>query len=504
MTIFCAVALVLQLLFIRVREEKPAEENKDPTLTWREDEGITKLVPLIPEQRGEKKKLERYTMAEVAKRNTREELWVIVDGRVYDLTKYIDKHPGGILPIQDMAGKDCTDVFANYHAARIYKSMLPAFLVGEVSDYEVFEHVKDFRHIRQELLRRGLFETDMTYYAKMFTWTYGLLFCGLWLSTCSSTGLRLLGAVVVGVHWQQGAGLGHDMGHSGVTHKFHMDHWLGSMLAITQGLSTCWWKRNHNTHHVVCNSIEHDPDIQHMPVFAVTPKSFEKPFWSTYYNEWKSMDSVAKWFVSNQHILFYPIMAVARFNLYAQGVIQLCKPEKLHYRKTEMFTIGMFFVWMFGLALSMPTYGETIAWLLISHAVAGILHVQICISHFSMETYHGHAYNNKDDEWYITQLKTTMNVLTPEIMDWVHIGLQFQIEHHLYPRLPRHNLRKARELVKAAAAKHKIPYVEQDFYDSNVKTLTAMKRTGEVAREAKKGEHGFFESVLWDGLTLSG
>merc|ERR1712048_1432298 len=101
--------------------------------------------------------LARYTMAEVAKRNTQEELWIIVDGRVYDLTRFVDRHPGGFLPIMDMAGKDCTDVFANYHAARVYKHMLPPYLVGEVSDLTVPPHVKDFRAIRQELLRRGLF-----------------------------------------------------------------------------------------------------------------------------------------------------------------------------------------------------------------------------------------------------------------------------------------------------------------------------------------------------------
>lgn len=54
-----------------------------------------------------------------------------------------------------------------------------------------------------------------------------------------------------------------------------------------------------------------------------------------------------------------------------------------------------------------------------------------------METYHGRAYSNKETEWYMMQLRTTMNVDTPAWLDWVHIGLQFQIEHHLFPRLPR-------------------------------------------------------------------
>lgn len=121
-----------------------------------------------------------------------------------------------------------------------------------------------------------------------------------------------------------------------------------------------------------------------------------------------------------------------------------------------------------------------------------------------METYHGHAYNDDQDEWYITQLKTTMNVATPPLLDWVHIGLQFQIEHHLYPRLPRHNLRKARELVKAVCKKHGIHYHEPGFFQANVETMRALLSTAWTARSSKRGDSGFYESALWDGLKLTG
>merc|ERR1712176_30657 len=121
-----------------------------------------------------------------------------------------------------------------------------------------------------------------------------------------------------------------------------------------------------------------------------------------------------------------------------------------------------------------------------------------------MHSYHGHAYNDDKDEWYITQLKTTMNVDTPPLLDWVHIGLQFQIEHHLYPRLPRHNLRKARDLVKAVCKKHDIHYHEPGFYQANVETLQVMYETACVARKSGIGKSRFYESALWDGLTLAG
>merc|ERR1712203_635726 len=116
----------------------------------------------------------------------------------------------------------------------------------------------------------------------------------------------------------------------------------------------------------------------------------------------------------------------------------------------------------------MPTWTLTIGWLMVSHAVAGVLHVQIVLSHWSVETYKGSPYTSKETEWYLMQLRTTMNVATHPLLDWAHIGLQFQIEHHLFPRLPRHNLRKARDLVMEVCKKHDLPYHEHGFFQANV------------------------------------
>merc|ERR1711988_1344726 len=135
---------------------------------------------------------------------------------------------------------------------------------------------------------------------------------------------------------------------------------------------------------------------------------------------------------------------------------------------TELLGVAGYFGWVFGVALSMPTWPQTVGWVMVSHAVAGILHVQIVLSHWSMHSYEGRAYTGPDDEWYITTMKTTMNVATSPLLDWVHIGLQFQIEHHLFPRLPRHNLRAAREYVRPLCKKHRIPYVEPGFLEGNL------------------------------------
>ena len=102
------------------------------------------------------------------------------------------------------------------------------------------------------------------------------------------------------------------------------------------------------------------------------------------------------------------------------------------------------------------------------------------------------------------QLRTTMNVATHPLLDWVHIGLQFQIEHHLFPRLPRHNLRKARQLVKAVCEKHGIHYHEPGFFQGNVEMWRGLKTAALAARQTTRGDGGFFHSTLWKGLNLDG
>lgn len=67
----------------------------------------------------------------------------------------------------------------------------------------------------------------------------------------------------MGSFWQQSAFIGHDTGHNGITHNKFIDNMIGIFIGnTTGGVSIAWWKKSHNVHHITCNSIEHDPDIQ--------------------------------------------------------------------------------------------------------------------------------------------------------------------------------------------------------------------------------------------------
>lgn len=273
----------------------------------------------------------------------------------------------------------------------------------------------------------GMFETEYSFYFFLIIRIFSIFAVALYLTLyCEGFWAHMAGAFVMGCYWQQLAFLGHDLGHNAVSHNQTIDNLAGIVLGnMMGGISIAWWKKSHNVHHIVCNSIENDPDIQHLPIMAVDSRMMDG-YYSTYHLKDMIFDKFCRWLVAYQHILYYPIMALARFNLYAQSWITLLTERTIHYRPLEIAALLVFKLWYFGLISTLPV-SHMGPYLLLSHAVSGLLHVQITLSHFYMESYNGHPYthNEKDDEWWRLQCKTTMDVDCYPWMDWFHGGLQF-------------------------------------------------------------------------------
>ncbi|KAM0485193.1 hypothetical protein ACHAPX_001176 [Trichoderma viride] len=78
-----------------------------------------------------------YTMEEVAKHNTREDLWVVVKGVVLDLTNWVEEHPGGVNAILNFMGRDATEEFAMLHDDEVIPKYAPSQVIGRVKGQEV-------------------------------------------------------------------------------------------------------------------------------------------------------------------------------------------------------------------------------------------------------------------------------------------------------------------------------------------------------------------------------
>ncbi|CBF77189.1 fatty acid desaturase [Aspergillus nidulans FGSC A4] len=340
-----------------------------------------------------------------------------------------------------------------------------------------------YRELNKRIEAEGLYDCNyFSYFIEACRYT---LFAGL-----SYFFLRLgwysVSAVFLGCFWHQLVFSAHDAGHIAITHNYQVDSIIGILIAdFLGGLSLGWWKRSHNVHHIVTNEPEHDPDIEHMPFFAISHRFFMN-LRSTYYDRVMYFDAFSNFMLKYQHYLYYPILLFGRFNLYRlswEYLILGQGPRKGPAWWHRWFEIaGQIFFWIwFGygvLYCSIPTWGSRLSFLFISHMVTAPVHVQITLSHFAMST----ADLGVQESFPQKMLRTTMDVDCPTWLDFFHGGLQFQAIHHLYPRIPRHNLRRTQKLVLEFCRDTGIPYALFTFTDGNKEVIG---RLGDIAKQVR-------------------
>lgn len=178
-----------------------------------------------------------------------------------------------------------------------------------------------------------------------------------------------------------------------------------------------------------------------------------------------------------QQYTYYPIMGVARFNLYflswhhvlsskssalGSSTAWWIQPTEIAFMSCYWFLYGYVLIWC-----TLPTWTIRVAFVLLSHITTMPLHVQFTLSHWGMST----SELGEAESFPQRQLRTTMDVDCPAWLDFIHGGLQFQAIHHLFPRVPRHNLRKVQAMVKDFCAETGISYSILGFMDGNHKVL---------------------------------
>jgi delta8-fatty-acid desaturase len=342
--------------------------------------------------------------------------------------------------------------------------------------------VQKYRELQKRIEAEGLYRCNYTSYGIELI-RYGIALAMFFILLRSDW--YITSALPLGFLGHQLAFVVHDSAHMGITHNYTIDSTIAMFVAsYLGGLSAGWWKWSHNVHHLVTNSPEHDPDIEYLPFFAITHRFFENLF-STYHEFTMNYDAFARFMIGIQNYTYYPIMMVARFNLYQLGWTYLIMnkgPKKgpaWWHRYFEIVGQVVFWYWYgYGVVYkSIPGGWNRFLFVFISHAVTAPLHVQITLSHFAMST----TDMGVTESFPQKMLRTTMDVDCPQWLDFFHGGLQFQAIHHLYPRIPRHNLRRSQKLVQEFCNEVDIPYALYGFVDGNKQVIGKL---ADVARQA--------------------
>ncbi|EJD04084.1 delta 8-sphingoloid desaturase protein [Fomitiporia mediterranea MF3/22] len=346
------------------------------------------------------------------------------------------------------------------------------------------QHSVAYKELHQRVINAGLYKTRFVTGIGPDILRY-ILFAGL-AAWFYQKHWFFLSAVFLGIFWHQLTFFAHDLGHMGVTHNWTLDRLISIFIAdFCGGLSIGWWVNNHNVHHLVTNHPTHDPDIEHLPFFAISPH-FLSSLYSSYYKRVLPFDFACKLFIRIQHKLFYVVMSLARFNLYRLSCSYLFNARHANVKARggrwswwcEIVGILVFWAWYGAVLRGTGSWQNVLKYMLVSHVMTSPLHVQIVLSHFSRSS----ADLGPVESFAARQLRTTVDVICPEYMAFVHGGLHLQVTHHLFPRLPRHNLKAASKLVKEFAKEQGLEYAEFGFIEGNKEVRGVLRN---VAQQVK-------------------
>jgi fatty acid desaturase len=377
------------------------------------------------------------------------------------------------------------------------------------------EFERAYRELRKKLVLAGYFNASLPYYAFKIASNLALLALAVYLGISgSSFMIRMLGACILGLFWQQCGWLAHDFLHHQVFKYRVFGDIFGLFIGnLFQGFSVQWWKSKHNSHHAVPNLLasvpgacDGDPDIDTMPILAWTLKMAET----------SRGDGFGRFMVKFQAFFYFPVLLFARLawahqswvfvyggagqksvqgkkrNVLSSSTSFYLPPpfassligahidrKKIQYPLTEKIFIACHYLFLLYVMSFMPIL-HGIAYFLVAQTSCGLfLALVFGLGHNGMAVYPA---EERPDFWKL-QVTTTRNVTSTLFSDWFCGGLQYQVDHHLFPSLPRHNLGKVHKLVEQFCKEQDVKYHEANMWDGTIEILSHLSS---VSREFLK------------------
>lgn len=321
----------------------------------------------------------------------------------------------------------------------------------------------DYGELVQRIRSQGLLRPRTTYYLLAGILNLG----GLLLLVAALVLLReswwaLLLAPAFAVVSTQIAFFSHDAAHRQITH----DRRAVALLCLVHGnllngLSYGWWAAKHNAHHAHPNDLETDPDV------AVGVFVFDS-------DQARARQGMAAWLTRHQAVLFFPVLTLEAVNLRVSSVRAVLSPG-IRYRKTEGLLLLVHFAWYFTLLISTLTWAQALVFLVIHQALFGVyLGCSFAPSHKGMPS----LTTEQAADPLLRQVLTSRNIRGGRALGFALGGLNLQIEHHLFPSMPRPNLVRAQPIIERHCRDRGITYTEATLLGSYARALRHLHHVG--------------------------
>lgn len=279
---------------------------------------------------------------------------------------------------------------------------------------------------------------------------------------------QLAVAAVLAVISAQIGFLGHDGAHRQIFRSWHWNEWTSRIFSgLFLGLSYGWWDTKHNLHHAAPNQEGTDPDIAR-GVLAFTPDLAQ------------ARHGFGATFARRQGWLFFPLLTLEGLNLQVQSVRTVTGRQPVQQRMTEAVLIGVrLTAYPIALLLLLPP-GKAAAFFGLQMALFGVLlGGSFAPNHKGMPLVPA----GLRVDFLRRQVLMSRNVVGGPLIDFSMGGLNRQIEHHLFPSMPRPNLKRLQPVVRAHCAKYDVTYTEKTLWQSYGMVVRYLNAVGIGARD---------------------
>jgi len=325
----------------------------------------------------------------------------------------------------------------------------------------------DFARLARRISDAGLLDRRPVYYTVRIS-VVVLLFAAGWtaFALVGDSWWQIAVAVFLAVVFAQVALLAHDLAHGQVSRSRRRSRIAGHLMGnLAIGLGYGWWADKHTRHHANPNHEDHDPDV--------SPKVL---LWSD--NQAKASRGLPRFIGRWQAFLFFPLLTLEGLNLHVSSLRSLLRPTLKHRRTEAVLLIGHDIAYLAAIFAVLP-FGKALVFLAVHQACFGVyMGCTFAPNHKGMPVLT--AADRLD--FLRRQVLTSRNVRGGHLINTALGGLNYQIEHHLFPSMPTPNLRRAQPIVREYCESLDVSYLESGLISSWSQALRHLHEVGRPLR----------------------
>jgi fatty acid desaturase len=330
----------------------------------------------------------------------------------------------------------------------------------------------EYAQLSRQIKQAGLLERRSRYYIWKITATAAPLVAG-WVIfvLVGDSWWQLAVAVFQAVIFTQVGFLGHDAGHRQIFGSRRGNYVLGILLGnLGIGLSYGWWVDKHNRHHAHPNTEGADPDIV-IATMAFTGAQAQ------------SGGRAARLMFRYQAYLFFPMLLLESLSLHASSIRAVTNRASRH-GPVETVLLAAHMVGYLAIVMLVLSPVKALVFVLVQQGLFGVyLGSSFAPNHKGMAMLPA----GDQTDFLRRQVLTSRNVRGGWLTDFALGGLNYQIEHHLFPSMPRPNLRRSQALIAAFCRQRDVPYCQTSLIGSYVQALRYLNAVGAAAAPAAAG-----------------